>query len=428
MGSRLLRLGAVLVAWIATAAIILAWLTGADETSVVIAAGERSGESFTLATAIADVAEDTYPNLRVEVYETGGSAENARLLQSGFADFATIQSDTPFEGDIQILASLYFDAYQLIVREALDFDSFSDLVGRRVAIAPRGSGQFETFWFLADHFGVGEDTLTALPMSPDAADFAMTMGQVDAVFRVRAVGNPSIQALVRDHPTRLVPIRQAGALAIKRPTVQPGNIPRGAYRGNPAMPEQDLPTVVSERLLVARAGVSDVVVQDLTRLLFEQRSELVQKTILAGLIRSPATGSRLFMRLHTGAQQYFDGEQPGWIQENSRFLAAILYVIAILTSAFFGLRAHFQGRQKIRMGHLNVRLMDIADHAQASDSVETLEGLRADLIAMLRQVINDLDTDRVGHDEFEYFSFTWRAVNGVVVNRIDRVTTGATAS
>ncbi len=70
-------------------------------------------------------------------------------------------------------------------------------------------------------------------MSEDAANFAMELGQVDAVFRVRAPGNDIIRSLIGDRKLRLIPIEQAQALALKQPVIAPGIIPRGSYRGSP---------------------------------------------------------------------------------------------------------------------------------------------------------------------------------------------------
>jgi TRAP-type uncharacterized transport system substrate-binding protein len=119
---------------------------------------------------------------------------------SGQIDFATVQADTQLGERINAVASLYFDAFQLIVNASSGIQGFKDLEEQRVAIAPAGSGQNRSFWFVAGHYGLAADQLTALPMSEEAANFAMIMGQVDAVFRVRAPGNPSIRELVSDHP------------------------------------------------------------------------------------------------------------------------------------------------------------------------------------------------------------------------------------
>ncbi len=356
----------------------------------------------------------TVPNTTLDVFETNGSSQNVRLLEAGQVDLATMQADIRADDTVNAVASLYFDAYQLIVKESSDIQGFEDLEGYRVAIGPAGSGQSSAFVFTAEHYGLSSEQLTALPMSEDTANFAMIMGQVDAVFRVRAPGNLSIRELVRDHPMRLVPIQQSDALALRKPTLSSGVIPLGSYRGSPPLPDRDLPTAVLERLLVARADLDTNLVHTLTRTLFERRSDLIALNNLAGFIGAVDSEGRISTPLHPGARRYYDREKPDFWQQNTRLLASLLYVVAILTSAALALRSHFTRRRKVRISKYTMQLMEVAKQARNTESVQTLYELKDGLIHMLHQVVQDLDKDRVSQEEFEHFSFTWQAVDTVV--------------
>ena len=79
---------------------------------------------------------------------------------------------------MRALATLYYDAYQLIVRDNSGIREMEDIVGHRIAIPPEASGQNRSFWFLVDHYGLSADDLVALPISDEAANFAMHQGQV----------------------------------------------------------------------------------------------------------------------------------------------------------------------------------------------------------------------------------------------------------
>lgn len=408
----------VSVVWVTLLTVGFAWFLSRRPVRIAIAGGPANSETFELASAISTVLRDAVPNLRVDVYETGGSNENVRLIEEGRVDLATVQADTKVSDRVQGVVSLYHDAYQLIVHEGSGIVGFEDLAGHRVAIAPTNSGQNRSFWFVAEHFGVRPDDLTALPMSEDAANFAMIHGQVDAVFRVRTPGNPAIRDLVGTHSFRIVPIPQSAALGLQHPSISSGVIPIGSYRGHPPVPPRDLPTAVLERLLVARAGLDAAVVQNVTRILFEWRANLVAESKLAGFIRPLGSGDALSFPIHAGARRYYDREKPGFVKENARTLSGLLYVVAILTSAGFALRARLLRAKRVRMGDYNLRLMDIAEHARRSASPEELQGLKDRLIDMLRQVVQDLDQDKVTQDEFEHFSFTWQAVDTLVRDRL----------
>jgi TRAP transporter TAXI family solute receptor len=415
------------IVWVATLTAVLAWFLAGQQARLAIAAGPGNSESFRLATAIAAVFNRSNPNILVDVFETGGSGENVRLLESGHVDFATIQADTPLNENVSAVASLYHDAYQLIVNDSTAIRDFSDLAGHRVAIAPVGSGQNQSFWFVAGHYGVTEASLVALPMAEEAADFAMTMGQVDAVFRVRAPGNPSIRDLVEDHDMHFVPIRQAEALSLRRPTIVPGIIPVGSYRGSPPLPDSDLPTAVLERILVARTGLDDQTVYSMMRTLFEHQSELVAQDNLAGFIRAIEDDGQISIPLHPGARRYYEREKPGFWQQNTRLMASLLYVVAILTSAGFAMRSRFMRRRKVRVSDYNMQLMSIAEEARDCVSPKALYKLRDRLVQMLQHIVRDLDKDMVSQEEFEHFSFTWQAVDTVVRDRLSMALAPATA-
>jgi len=408
------------IIWIATLSALLLWFLSTRGERLAIAAGPRDSESFELASAIAQVFNEHSASTRIDVFETSGSTDNIRLLQAGQVDFATAQADAWVNESAMAMASLYFDAYQLIANDSTAIKVFNELRGRSVAIPTEGSGQNASFWFVAEHYGLSREDLTALPMSEAAANFAMVMGQVDAVFRVRAPGNEAIRQLVRDHDMHLVPIYHAEALALQRSALAPGIIPAGAYRGAPALPVYDLETPILQRVLMVRADMDDELVHEITRMLFERHSELLALSSLAGFIAPVVDGGKISIPVHPGAQRYYDREKPGFWQQNTRILASLLYVVAILSSVGIALRSRFMRARKVRVSDYTLQLVDIAALARKTTALTALDALRDKLVIMLQQMINDLSKDRVSQEEFEHFSFTWQAVDTVVRDQLAR--------
>ena len=130
-------------------------------------------------------------------------------------------------------------------------------------------------------------------------------------------------------------------------------------------------------------------------------------------------GSIATTAIHNGARRYYDREKPSFWQENTRILAPTLYVFVILSSAVFALRSRIRGTRRVRMSHLNLELMDIGEEAGSLTKQADLQPLRDRMVNMLRQVVVDLDHDRVSQDEFEHFSFTWRVVDTLVRDRLN---------
>ena len=408
----------VLVFWMATVMALALWLSGREDYRVAVAAGPASSETFTLLSTVADVLTEKDNGLWVEVFETGGTHENMELLETGQIDIATVQADSLIPEEAMGVARLYPDAYHLVVNAASGIQHFSQLRGRRVAIPPESSAQHASFWFLADHYRLLPQDISALPMSASAANFAMLQGQVDAVFRVRAPGNRRIRELIGDLTMEIVPINQSAALSLKQPALTRGYIPKGSYRGHPPLPAEDLPTAVLDRLLVASEDLPAEVVYKFTRELFDARSDIVSRYPLAGFIAALNEDSASTVPAHPGARRYFDREKPGILAQNARLASAGLYAIVIICTGAVALRWRWVNARRLRMGDFNTRLMKIAEGARSNSNYQELLAHKNQLMDVLEEVVGDLDAEKVSQEEFEHFSFTWQAVDALVRDQI----------
>ena len=75
--------------------------------------------------------------------------------------------------------------------------------------------------------------------------------------------------------------------------------------------------------------------------------------------------------------------------------------------------------RRVRMSHLNLDLMEIVEEAERAEKAADLLPLRDRLVTMLRNVVVDLDDERVSQIEFEHFTFTWSAVDTLVRDRLN---------
>src|SRR5262245_59887228 len=104
------RLGVVALSVVSVAigaALFLNWFENAREHRITIAAGAPSGESHLLSEALKAVVERHYPNIKVTVRQTGGSAESLQLLEQGKVAMAAAQADVPVGPTARWVAVLY---------------------------------------------------------------------------------------------------------------------------------------------------------------------------------------------------------------------------------------------------------------------------------------------------------------------------------
>ena len=213
------------------------YLDTSREYRLAIAAGQRSGQAFQIATALQEVTHRHYPDIALEVYETRGSLHNAGLIDQGAAQLATVQADQALGRKARLVAELYPDTFQIVVRRDSGIETISDLVGKRIALPPKGSGEFESFWLLAEHYELTDAKLKVLTGTERTTDWLLINNDVDAVFRVRAPGDPSIFRLIKQIDGKVITIPQAPALRLKHPAWEPGVIPQGHITAAPPYPK-----------------------------------------------------------------------------------------------------------------------------------------------------------------------------------------------
>ena len=405
---------AVILALLGTGLLGLWYWDSPREYRLLIAAGQRSGYAFQMATALKLVTERHYPELSVEVFETRGSLHDASLLDQGAVQLATVQADQTSGLEGRLVAELYPDSFQIVVRRNSGIDTIGDLVGKRIALPPQKSGEYELFWFLAHHYDLRESDLKVYTGTERTTDWLLLNGDVDALFRVRAPGDASILNLIRRIDGKVLPIPQAAALRLQHPAFEAGVIPQGSYVGRPAIPEKDQPTISVKQLLVARADVPAEVIAKITSVLFEHRRELMDIIPLAGAIAAPPRSGESYVPIHAGVWAFWDRDKPTFLQENAEAIALMISIAVIITSAYLQWAAR---RRKRVMDAYNRELMDLAGRARGAPDFETLDRCNADLAAFVGRIVDAAENGRINAAEFTLFNFTYDAVEDAIKDR-----------
>ncbi|WP_040978528.1 TAXI family TRAP transporter solute-binding subunit [Oceanobacillus jeddahense] len=250
-------------------------------TQVKIATATTSGAYYPIGGVMASILSQEMDGYNFTAEATGGSQENARLLDSEQIQFGFFGADSfyaaanglgHFDGnpveDLRTLARIYGNHVHVVTLEGTGIETVEDLEGKRVAIGAPGSGTANK----------AEEVLTAhgfdLEEDIDAQylDFAegsdgLADGIVDAV--IISVGIPSgnVQELAATHHMKLVKFSEEGTQAIldQYPYYSEGVIPQDAYDGM----EEDIPTVIAANEIGVSAQLDEDFVYEVTKLLFE---------------------------------------------------------------------------------------------------------------------------------------------------------------
>lgn len=411
-----------IVAAAGTAAYYL--LAAPISTKLRLGADQINSEPYEMASAIAHVVGRSHPGIKITVLSTGGSSENMNLLANGTLDLALVQADVISRENVSLLAVLYPDLFQLLVREDSRIHTLKDLEGSKIALPPVTSGQYRAFWFLANHYGLAPERIVAIPMSTREANDALVNGDVDAVFRVRGPRNASIRVLVGRTRVRFIAIDQGKALHLRRPAFTESVLPKGSYRGDPPIPSVDLPTVAVDRMLVARDDLPDDVIRAITRVLFENRRDLALRTPLAALIRQPKIQQGTMLPVHEGAQAYFDREKPSVLEEKAEFLALVLSAIVVLTSLLIAFIRRYNERQKGRIEDYAAELLDLEKSAKMAQTISDLDVYKHRLTDILADAVDDMRARRINAEGLQLFSFVWESVNYTINDHEEQLRLG----
>jgi hypothetical protein len=315
----------------------------------------------------------------------------------------------------RLVAPLFDDAVQLLAREGSGIQSPGQLKGKIVALPAVGSSGFTSFWVLVSHYEIDESDITALPMSLEAATWAMRSGAVDAVFLSRPPGSPAVRKVIEGGNAYLVAIDQAAALRLNWPTVEVGLIPMGSYRGEPALPPNDLTTVAVRLLLTAREDLDPRLIRDVTEILFARRKELMEISPLAASITAPNLVAGTFMPIHDGAQRFYDRERPSFLQENAEVIALLLSLGALGISTLVRMA---QQRRKRHLESYNSELLALYSNVKDSSDPVAISEAKEETLQVLVRVLDDAEEGTVTEEGFHVFSLTWEAVYRALQDRL----------
>ena len=385
------------------------WLDANQTHELVIATGAETGEYYAMGQAIAKVVQKRNPRIRITVKPTAGSRQNLELLDSQSVQLAIAQIDIPAPTSARSIAALYPEVFHLIVRQNSPIKEVADLRKRTFATPVKGSGSYQAFWSMMEHYGIKPEDLKISELSTADAQLAFEQNKVEGYFQVIALNNQALRQFLQKTGAKLVPIEQASAMKILAPYLEAGIIPKGTYQAFPAIPAQDLPTVSVQAILYTHEAISDDLIREITTILFENRSDLIAENPRTATIAFPSTSNQnLGIPLHQGAKAYYDREKPSFLQENAEPIALIITVLTIIVSLLLNLKSRLSDAQKNRADGYNLEIAVLLEQIDKTEDTAELAKIRSRLLDIFNKVIKDLDLDKLSPESYQLFVFPWQ--------------------
>jgi len=286
-----------------------------EKFNFILATGGTGGTYYPYGGAMAQIFNTKIPNMNVTAQATGASAENLRLVDKGEAELAIVQNDTmdyaykgieTFNEKIQgfaTIATLYPEVIQIIVSPDSGINSIADMKGKRISVGAAGSGVEANAKQLLEVNGLTFDDIKASHLSFNESANAYKDKQLDGFFVTSGVPNAAIQDVNALQKIKVLSLDDATIENVmkKYGFYTTYTISKDVYKDM----ESDVKTVAVSATLVCKKDLSEDVVYNITKALFENQAELAEAHAKGKELSLEGAVKGVSVPFHPGAEKYF---------------------------------------------------------------------------------------------------------------------------
>ena len=424
----MVRVGSIIVtaALAALALVALGLSIYALPTRLTVAVGPDDREHTRIMTAFARKLQQDRAPVRLSLLRLDSFGDASRAMEGGRADLAVVRSDLmPRNGQsVAVVAELPVLFMAPVAAPAgRRVRRVADLAGRRVGVTrgtPENLALLDTVLAQA---GIASSKVERVPLEPNEAPAALMEHRVDvlmmaAPLSAAGASDRTLQAIERTHMrVNVFGVTEAEAIAKRDPTFEAIEVPRGALRGEPVTPDDDLPTLAPSLRLVARDKLSQTVVNNVTRLLFTGRVALAAEVPAAKSIRAPDTEMGAALQLHPGAATYLTGERNSFFHRygDPFYIGAMLATgVASSVGALFNF---VLGRQRRSAAQFTHQVLDLLARARTAESLDELARVEHEADELLALAFKRVSDGSIDSDQFSTFAMLNDSVHMAVARR-----------
>ena len=283
---------------------------------LTIVTGGTAGTYYPLGVAMASIITDYIEDVLATAVTSEGSVANARKIGDKQAELALLQNDVAYYAqhgmymfekkvvkDISGIATLYPEIVQIVTLEEYGITSLSDLKGKKVGVGAPGSGTAVNILQIFEAAGLDETNIFIQYLDFEECASALKNKTIDAGCIVAGTPTSAVVdvASVRDIAIVEVPNEIYDRLKDDCPFYVPISIPAGTYAGV----DEDVNTVAVQAMLATRADLSEDLIYEVTKAIFEHTDILVAAHERGRDITLETALNGMPISLHPGARRYF---------------------------------------------------------------------------------------------------------------------------
>lgn len=390
-----------------------------------LATGQSGGTYNRLGSTFASTFNLQTKQVSLEAIESAGSIGNAKLVAERKVDFAFVQNDGDGFTTVRAVAPLYKEVLHIITRNKA-VQSIDDLRNLRVACGAKDSGTSALAKLVLKYFEMSIDDVQAKYLSSEDAIKGLKADKLDVVMMVGGVRDQRIVRCLDVPDTRLIGLDSkvieagnAAGFCTANPFYTPYNIPKHLYGQAPHSP---ISTIAVEALLVSHRDTPKDVVHEVARLLFANRSNLVEQNPALADLSEGFNRGRLRYPLHSGAQAYLERENPGFLVKYAEAMGFVVSIIVTLFAFLAGVHEQLKRTKKNRIDDYYEQVGELLKEiGNEIVDLKRLKAIRRELWEIEQRAFRELIDEKLMADEsFSIFQAVLSQCLGQAERLIDR--------
>ncbi|SFK50824.1 TAXI family TRAP transporter solute-binding subunit [Methylocapsa palsarum] len=365
---------------------------GSPRADLRVTIGPPGSPAYRFITAFASVTEAAHPRVHVKLVEVGDLAASAKAIESRAVQLGIVRSDAEIPANGETIAILRRDVVAFLTPAKSPIDKVSALAGKTIGLltGPLQSYNERTLDTILGYYNVPAETVKRLFLPVAEIGAAVRDHRVAAVLAVGPMAPGEVSDAVSAIKTAtkktplLLAIDEADAIGRQFPGLESIDVPAGAFRGHPAVPDDSVSTLAVSYRFVAPDTMLDAVAGAIIRSILTTKTGMMAKTPLANQIEAPDPDAKNpVLPVHPGVAAYLDTGEQSFFDAFQQYL----YIGGMALSLGGSAAALLIGRFNRKKSESDLQRIDhligIADKAISAQSLAELQKMDEELNAIV---------------------------------------------
>lgn len=373
---------------IVAAAALAAYYFILPHAALRVTTGAPGSAAHRFIAAFAATTERQHPRVRINLVEVADLNASAKAIENHAADLAIIRSDAAIPANGETIAILRRDVFAVVTPAKTAIDKIPGLVDKTIGIpeGPLQSYNEHALDAILSYYNIQPGSVKRVFLPMAEIGHALADKRIAAILAIGPMGPgevvdvvAAVKAAMKSSP-KILGIDEADAINKRFPGFESIDVPAGAFRGRPAVPDDTVSTLAVTYRFVAPDTMLDIVAGAIAQSLFTTKMKLMQIAPLAAQVEAPDPDDKNpVLPVHPGVAAYLNNGQQSFFDEFQSYF----YLGGLALSTLGSLAAVVVGRLNRRKSQDELsridRLIGIADQALRARDLSEIEALEQEL-------------------------------------------------